>query len=55
MGEMVLEFDTGAYCAMRGFHEAFESVRNAVGGYTATANTRWRLDPDAREWVEEVE
>lgn len=52
MGEMVLEFHHLGYSAMVGFHEAFETVRVSCGGWESVANTKWRLDPDAREWVE---
>lgn len=50
MGEMVMVFDsygTGVFtdCIP-------QQIRVPAGGLEAVANTKWRLDFDAREWVE---
>lgn len=50
MGEMVVKF----FCDGTGVAQpdVVDGIRVELGGYDAVANTKWRLDPDAREWVE---
>ena len=55
IGEMVVQFSSDGYGSMPGVTETMGYIRNACGTHGAVANTKWKLDPDAREWVEVME
>lgn len=50
MQEIVIKFDQFGW--RTGVNKNHDYIRNSVGGNNAVANTKWRLDTDAREWVE---
>ena len=54
MGEMVVWFDNKGFGGIA-VADVLGLIRDAFGGYGPVANTKWRLDLDAREWVEVME
>lgn len=54
VSSVTIEFDRTGFGDV-GKPEPYPDIRNAIGGYDAVANTTWRLDFDAREWVEVLE